>query len=91
MIIEVTDWYQQRKGIMQIYTETLSDAHSVKLPKDLVALLEIEPGDTVVFQVSGSHATISGLELAMPDGLSTEKNAFSEWASAADDEAYRSL
>ena len=47
---------------MQIYTETLTDNHSVQLPADLVAMLEIEAGDTVVFQVKGSQARISGLD-----------------------------
>ncbi|RLQ21196.1 hypothetical protein DWB85_14040 [Seongchinamella sediminis] len=49
---------------MQIYTETLTDNHSVQLPDELVALLEIEAGDTVVFQVKGNQARISGLELS---------------------------
>ena len=49
---------------MQIYTETLTDNFSVQLPADLVALLEIEAGDTVVFQVKGSQARISGLDLS---------------------------
>ena len=76
---------------MQIYTETLSDNYSVQLPADLVALLEIEAGDTVVFQVKGNHATISGLELANTESQSSAEELFSEWASAADDEAYRRL
>ena len=61
---------------MQIYTETLSDAHSVKLPKDLVALLEIEPGDTVVFQLSNRHASISGLEMVDHGEMEVKDNPF---------------
>lgn len=49
---------------MNIYSETLGDNLSVKLPRDLVALLDIEPGDTVIFQVKGNQARISGLELS---------------------------
>ena len=76
---------------MKIYTETLTDSLSVKLPQDLVTLLEIEPGDTVVFQINKSHAVISGLELATPDELSPDNDVFTEWASAADEEAYSTL
>ncbi|MEP5568753.1 MAG: hypothetical protein ABJN62_13015 [Halioglobus sp.] len=76
---------------MQIYTETLTNSLSVKLPQELVTLLQIEPGDTVVFQVSASHALISGLELAATDALAPGNDAFSEWASDADKEAYRTL
>ena len=76
---------------MKIYTETLTDSLSVKLPQDLVALLEVEPGDTVVFQVTDRHAVISGLELAASDGLQPGNDAFSEWASAAGEDAFRTL
>ena len=76
---------------MQIYTETLTDNFSVQLPADLVAMLEIEAGDTVVFQMRGNHATISGLELAAMEDQSLDGEMFSEWASAADEEAYRTL
>ena len=57
---------------MQIYTETLTDSFSVQLPADLVAMLEIEAGDTVVFQMKGNHATISGLELAAMEDQSLD-------------------
>ena len=76
---------------MQIYTETLTDSFSVQLPADLVAMLEIEAGDTVVFQMKGNHATISGLELVTTEGQSAGGGMFSEWASDADEEACRTL
>ena len=61
---------------MQIYTETLTDSLSVQLPADLVALLEVEPGDTVIFQVKGNQARISGLELSEFDRPDTVENPF---------------
>ena len=61
---------------MQIYTETLTDNHSVQLPPDLLAMLEIEAGDTVVFQVKGSQARISGLELSGFDNPEVPDNPF---------------
>ena len=76
MIIEVTQRCQQRNASMNIYTETLTDNLSVQLPRDLVALLDIEPGDTVIFQVKGNQARISGLELSGFDEPETGANPF---------------
>ena len=76
---------------MQIYTETLTDNLDVRLPQDLIALLDIEPGDTVVFQVRGNYAAISGLELASIEPEAQKETVFSEWGSRADEGAYRSL
>ena len=61
---------------MDIYTETLTDNLSVQLPRDLVALLDIEPGDTVIFQVKGNQARISGLELSEFDQSPATENPF---------------
>lgn len=61
---------------MNIYSETLGDNLSVKLPRDLVALLDIEPGDTVIFQVKGNQARISGLELSDFEQPGEEGNPF---------------
>lgn len=61
---------------MNIYTETLRDNLSVQLPEDLVAILEIEPGDTVIFQVKGNQARISGLELSEFEQAPSTDNPF---------------
>jgi antitoxin component of MazEF toxin-antitoxin module len=61
---------------MQIYTETLTDTLSVKLPQDLITMLEIEPGDTVIFQVKDSQARICGLELSDFGQMEATDNPF---------------
>ncbi|TDG11630.1 AbrB/MazE/SpoVT family DNA-binding domain-containing protein [Seongchinamella unica] len=61
---------------MNIYTETLRDNLSVQLPRDLVTILDIEPGDTVIFQVKGNQARISGLELSDFEQPTSDNNPF---------------
>ena len=59
---------------MQLYTETLSDNFDVTLPAGLLNTLDLAPGDTVVFEVKGRQARISGLSLAEYEPAEDDKS-----------------
>lgn len=67
-------------------TARITSKSQLVLPKAVRELLDVGPGDLIVFEYG-------------PEGVRIEKvrndedpfGAFDEWASAADDEAYRSL
>jgi AbrB family looped-hinge helix DNA binding protein len=68
----------------------LSSDNRITIPKAITNLLGLKPGDSVSLQLSAPSLTIDSVdtEPGMPSDLEI---GFTEWASAADDEAYADL
>ena len=72
-------------------TSKLSSKSQVTLPKEVREALGAKPGDTIAYEVEGNIVRLKRLEpfdAAFHKALS---NTLSEWASAADEEAFDAL
>jgi AbrB family looped-hinge helix DNA binding protein len=61
------------------------------IPKDIRDLLHVKAGDLVAFEAKGDVVTVRKATALDVEYLRSVESTLTEWASAADDEAYRGL
>ena len=74
-----------------VYRSRLSRKGQVTIPVKVRAELGLEPGDTVIYEIEGERAVLRRAEpfdLAYHAALT---ETLDEWASEADEEAFRDL
>ncbi len=71
---------------MSRITAKVTSKSQLVLPKEVRARLGVGPGDTLTFKIDGAGVHV---EKAAPDD--DPFATFDEWASKADDEAYKDL
>jgi antitoxin PrlF len=69
----------------------LTSKGQATIPVQVRKALRLRPGDRVAFDVSGNRATLRKLDPQDRAYLALAGEAFSEWNSPEDDEAFRDL
>jgi len=72
-------------------TSKLTKKYQATIPKPVRRLLHLESGDSIVFDIDGDAVLLRKarpVDLAFAESL---EGTLSEWASEADEEAYRDL
>jgi AbrB family looped-hinge helix DNA binding protein len=76
---------------MRTLTSKLTKHHRATIPKRIRTLLDLEPGDTVAFEIDGGKVRLRKahpVDTAFATGIEA---TLSEWDSPADENAYRAL
>ena len=77
---------------MNTHTSKLTSKYRATIPKPVRRLLKLQVGDSIIFDIEGE---VVQLRKARPVDLAVAKSlesfTLSEWASAADEDAYREL
>ena len=76
---------------METSTSKLTKKYQATIPEPVRRRLHLEAGDSVAFDIDGESITLRKarpVDWAFTKGL---EDSLSEWASEADDEAYRDL
>jgi AbrB family looped-hinge helix DNA binding protein len=69
----------------------VSSKGQVTIPRGVREALGLAPGDRIVYEVEGSRVLLRKAKPLDDDYLEMEQEAFSEWASEADEQAYGDL
>jgi len=76
---------------MKSHISKLTSKYQATIPKPVRRLLKLQVGDSIIFDIEGE---VVQLRKARPVDLAFAKSlegTLSEWASAADEDAYREL
>ncbi len=76
---------------MPTATSRLTKKYQATIPQPVRALLKLEAGDTVAFEMDGNHVQLRKATLMDVGFAKALENTLSEWASPEDEDAYRGL
>ena len=73
------------------FISRLTSKGQATIPVDVRKALQLKPGDRVAFEVAGRKVTLRRVDPADRAFLKLSEQAFNEWTSAEDQEAFRDL
>ena len=76
---------------MKSHTSKLTSKHQATIPKPVRRLLKLQTGDSIIFDIEGDVVTLRKIRSADLAVAKSLEDTLSEWASAADEDAYRRL
>ena len=76
---------------MKSHISKLTSKHQATIPKSVRRLLKLQAGDSIIFDIEGDVVTLRKIRSADLAVAKSLEDTLSEWASAADEDAYRRL
>ena len=76
---------------MKSHISKLTSKHQATIPKPVRRLLKLQAGDSIIFDIEGEVVTLRKARLVDLAVAKSLEDPLSEWASAADEDAYRRL